>query len=88
MQALSETSSSYLVMSIVASKMLFWVISIAQALTILSIGFFSITDKRLLNHGGVQLRCFFFGECFVEKGDSSRNIVRNSIRKTSTKNSW
>ena len=48
--------------------------------------FFSITDKRLLNHGGVQLRCFF-GECFVE-GDSSRNIVRNSIRKTSTKNSW
>ena len=35
----------------------------------------------------------FFGECFVEKrslkkGDSSRNIVRNSIHKTSTKNSW
>ena len=56
-------------MSIVASKMLFRVISIAQALTILSIRFFLLTDKRLLNHGGVQLRCcFFFGECFVEKG--------------------
>ena len=24
----------------------------------------------------------------LKKGDSSRNIVRNSIRKTSTKNSW
>ena len=36
----------------------------------------------------MHLRCCFLGECFFAKGDSSRNIVRNSIRKTSTKNSW
>ena len=61
-------SSAYLVMSIAASKMPFRVISIAQALTILSIVFFPIIDKRLLNHGGMQLLCCFFGECFVENG--------------------
>ena len=53
----SEMSSAYLVMSIAASKMPYLVISIAQTLTILSIVFFSVTDKRLLNNGGVQLRC-------------------------------
>ena len=63
-----ETSSVYLVMSIAARNMPFRVITIAQALTIFSIGFSSTNDKRLLNHGGVHLRCCFFGECFVEKG--------------------
>ena len=31
---------------------------------------------------------FFFVNVLLKKGDSSRNIVRNSIHKTSTKNSW
>ena len=42
-----------------------------------------------LNHGGVQLRCcFFLVNVLLKKGNSSRNIVRNSILKRSTKNSW
>ena len=31
---------------------------------------------------------FFLVNVLLKKGDSSRKIVRNSIRKTSTKNSW
>ena len=55
------------------------------SLTILSIFFFSITDKSLLNHGGASLRCCFFSECFVEKRVILREIEKSQGHVVCTK---
>ena len=41
-----------------------------------------------LNHDGCSSAVVFSVNVLLKKGDSSRKIVRNSIRKTSIKNSW